>query len=215
MDLVPQLSVAALQDSIDKMEQVDAALWYNLGTLYLQEEQWAKARLNLERAHIAAPKNKDINTNLKYCIEKIELIPTKVQPFVLVRAWDTLSQWLQAQSWAWLSLLAWATLLYFLYLYWNKGGNKSSRFGMIICLGVGLLTTFLSITRHHAMNDTQACIVMEESPLYQEVNGEELEKLSAGKKVFVIQEDANWALVKKENLEEGWITTKGLQRIIE
>lgn len=195
----------------------DAALYYNLGTSYLQTNNIAKARLNLERAALLNPNNKDISNNLSIVLDRVSTTVIPLEDFFLKRWYQGLISLLSPTIWAMLSLLSLVISCILIYLSWfgkSDSVNKPKAY-IIATIALGLVSMVAGISRNQMLHHPQTAVVMTNSELKSSATqtSETLKRLSPGVKLKIRETIDDWLKVNTMDLEEGWIKTSDIEQI--
>lgn len=218
-------SKAGYQKAIELYEAVagsgyeSAALYYNLGNAYYQQQQTAKAILNYERALRIQPHNKNIHNNLELAKAKITQ-PVDELPEIFYRLWwQQITGLLPSGFWAFLGVffLFGAAVSGVLFQQVQQVIRKKQAFAaaFVFLFGFMMFTTF-GYSRYQAETSKDFAIVMqEEVPLKKGPadSSEQITTLSSGIKVRNNERVNGWVRVVLADNREGWVNESFLIRI--
>jgi len=201
----------SILDSLVKTGNVSVEVYYNLGNAYYKSGNYASAIINYERAKKLKPSDPDIEFNLRLAnlstIDKIEPAP---QVFY-VKWWNDFVNSTSIEDHAKKSLLfIWIALLVsMLYIFVNVTAVKRiTFFAMLILLGCGFFSLYLSQKQLNDVNDNKAAIIVPTSIYVKgspDENSINLFMLHSGTKITIIDELQNWKRIRIVNGNEGWI----------
>ena len=215
---------------------VSAALLYNLGNAYMQQDDYGNAMVCYQRAKKLDPGNKQINANLNYLSGKVEDANKAEQkgkrkkvaedtPNFFQTIHSSVAQDTSSNTWA-----AWAagSFLLFagcvaLYLFnSNVLMRKTGFFGGFILLGISMICLVCAyMGAAEVDNHDYGVIVAFKAPLLVEPNQKtDVEKnegvLTRGTKVRIISEETdadgvvNWYKVRLNTDYIGWLEAKDI-----
>jgi tetratricopeptide (TPR) repeat protein len=201
----------SILDSLVKTGNVSAEVYYNLANAYYKSGNYASAIINYERAKKLKPSDSDIEFNLRLAnlntIDKIEPAP---QVFY-VKWWNNFVNSTSIEDHAKKSLLfIWiALLISMLYIFVNITAVKRiTFFVMLILLGCGFFSLYLSQKQLNDVNDNKTAIIIPTSIYVKgspDENSINLFMLHSGTKITIIDELQNWKRIRIVNGNEGWI----------
>ena len=195
-----------LQDNLESVP-----LYFNMGNAYYKMREYPMAIYYYEKALKLDPSNEDVKTNLAIAnlaiVDKVDPMP---QPF-FVRWWRSTRALFSSDHWAWCSIVAFALLLFSLFLFLRSrriGLRKLGFFaGILFLIVFGLSVTFAAQLKSAAVAQDQAIIMtptvtVKSSP---SENGVDLFVLHEGSKVTVLETSNGWNRVRIANGSEGWL----------
>lgn len=212
----------AIQNYKQVLEQgyFSPALYNNLGLAYAKQGQLGQAIVQWERALRLEAQYPEAQHNLKVAQQHINHPIPSTPPIALVQAWQKLYQSLSAQAWGILFLLLWSSSLALGALAWKKGGAAwKSQQATKIALGIvlfSLLPLTLGIAQQaHEQEKRVAIVVAEQAGLrpFPELSSEEVEILSEGIRLRLLEEEGEWAKVELPNYLVGWVPKSLIEQV--
>jgi tetratricopeptide (TPR) repeat protein len=198
---------------------VSANLNYNIGNAYFKLNNVPGAVLFYERAYLLKPGDEDINYNLQIArtlvTDKFEEIPE----LFFIRWFDYLALTLTTNSWAKLSMTAFAVFLlsFSIYLYSSNFRIKVTGFWIaLIFFIISVSSLTLSDRNRKLVYDSHAAIIFnsqvsgKSSP---DTSGTDLFVLHEGTKVTVEDEVGNWYEIRLSDGNKGWVPSESLKKI--
>ena len=204
-------TAVSLYEKILATDMESVPVYYNMGNAYYKKHDYPMAIYYYEKALKLDPSNKDVKTNLAIAnlaiVDKVDPMP---QPF-FVRWWRSTRALFSSDHWAWCSIVAFALLLFSLFLFLRSrriGLRKLGFFaGILFLIVFGLSVTFAAQLKSAAVAQDQAIIMtptvtVKSSP---SENGVDLFVLHEGSKVTVLETSNGWNRVRIANGSEGWL----------
>ncbi|NBC09825.1 MAG: SH3 domain-containing protein [Bacteroidetes bacterium] len=203
--------------AIDRYEQLvqkgyeSVALYHNLGNTYFRSQDYARAVLYYKRALRLAPRDKQLQQNLR--LAQLELPGTVVN----IRKSDVVTLWLSVQER--LSTRAWSIIgLIILWMgmaglaLWQFGKNRQQRkmgfISGIVLLLLCLLPFGFAYGRAQQEFFRQEAVVMAEESLLRaapESGSQEVQTVYKGDVVRILDRLNNWYKVRMSDTTEGWL----------
>jgi len=196
-----------------------AQLYFNLGNAFYKQGDNLRAILNFERAKRLAPRNGDIDFNLKianqFVVDNIEQLP---RPF-FSRWWNTLSGFSSADGWARWSVLFFLVFLLLLGTYFFSSRLKFRKMAFYSALFSALLTvlTFSLANRQNSMvKDRSSALILcprvtvKSAP---STTGTDLFMIHEGLKVKITDQLDKWREIELTDGNKGWVKDSCLVRI--
>ncbi len=186
-------------------------LYFNLGNAYYRDKELGQAIYYYECARKLNPNDKDSQINLGIASAKtIDKIDAK-ENFFINAVKSNVVNVLTTDSWAWLSIiLAFLTaLLFFFFIHSNVVLIKRLCFVFSIVSVISLLVVY--VFGNSALNSKKenkfAIILRKEVKVENEPNANGVMKfaLHEGTKVRIVEANSDWALIKIDNGNEGWV----------
>ncbi len=195
-----------------------AELYYNLGTLYLQEKKIGKAILFLERAIKYRPAYQDAITNLDLAKSEIDDPIFAISPFFLVAYWKSFSNLLPMLAWGVLSLLFLLGLVFLLNKILFNSMSRKKKWTSAALVITGLILSFAAAwTRYFDVKNDSYAIVMSEVDRLdgpdENSKNEEFPIISEGIKVKIKDSFEEYYQVKLPDSDESWIPKNNVERI--
>ncbi len=189
-------------------------LYFNLGNAYYRANALGKAIYNYELARKLAPTDEDVNVNLSIAQSKtIDKIDSHENFFISAVKTGLLTS-MSTASWAWFSvLLVFLSCLSF-YFFKTAATPVLRRLSFVFFVVTGflfVLTYFFGYSALNAKNGNKFAIILApESRILNEPTGSAKSKfnLHEGTKIRVIETNGDWALIKLDNGNEGWLPSK-------
>lgn len=228
---IAQQAVEAQQNGQDKTaiqsyEKVlaqghySAELYNNLGLAYAKQGTLGKAIVQWERALRWNAQSADAQQNLKAAQQYIARPITATPPIFLVRGWQQLHQWCSAKSWALLFLLFWGLAFVAFGLAWKKDpAHWKEQVASKVALGI-LVLSFVPLGLAWAQQNQEqetnvAIVIAKEAGLrpYPELSSKEMEVLSEGVRLYVLEQEGDWLKVELPNYLVGWVPKSLVERV--
>ncbi|QGJ71185.1 Hypothetical protein PBC10988_28880 [Planctomycetales bacterium 10988] len=193
----------------------DVRLLLNLGNAYWQAEESGKAIARYRQAVALDPSSSLARKNLQQALEEspeLAMNPAGQVPFVPPHWAATIDAWNHLVAWSgrdFLFLLTWAAFWLVLAVAWWWPMRWLG--GMALVLGSACLFLFLSIQWDHLRWQQRdfAVIVENDLPLrsgsgmvFAPLKGD---SLPAGQTVQIVQQRADWLLIRAKEGREGWM----------
>lgn len=216
-DLQPAIQI---YEAILKQGYCSAELYNNLGLAYAKMGQLGKAILQWERALHYQPYYTEAQHNLQAAQQHISRPITATPSIALVQGWLALRQTCSAQTWGFLFLLLWG-LSWGLGVYlWKKNQEtwKTQKETKVIIglLALSLLIFVLGLGQQRQEQEQNIAIVIaKEAGLrpYPKLSSEEMEILSEGVRLRLIEEEGDWIKVELPNYLVGWVPNRLVERL--
>ena len=204
-------SAVMLYEKVIDARMESVPLYYNMGNAYYKMREYAMSIYCYEKALKIDPSNEDVRDNLAIAnlaiVDKIEPVP---QSFI-VRGWRGMRSWLSGDHWAWCSIVAFALLLFGLYLFLRSrrmGLRKLGFFGGVLCLLVFALSVVFAFQLKTAATTLDQAIIMtptvtaKSSPSDASVD---LFVLHEGSKVDILDTSEGWNKIRIANGSVAWL----------
>ena len=204
-------SAMTLYEQILASEVESVPLYFNMGNTYYKMREYPMAIYYYEKALKLDPSNEEVQTNLAIAnqaiVDKIEPVP---QSFI-VRGWRNARASLSGDQWAWCSIVAFALLLFALFLFLRSrrmGLRKLGFFaGLVFLLVFGLSVVFAMQLKQASENQDQA-IIMSPTVTVKSTPNEisvDLFVLHEGTKVDILETNEGWSKIRIANGSVGWL----------
>lgn len=206
-------------EEILTQEYFSAEVLYNLGNAYFKAGQIAPSILNYERALKLAPKDEDIQFNLKLANLSVKDRVEDIPQLFFVNWWNAIVKAFSTDGWAWSAVISLVLALsgFLLFKFLNEQGMKRLTFytAIIALLWFGFSIYAAQHNFNHAVNDKRAVVFASTINAKSSPN-------EKGKDLFVIHEglvvttsDAmnGWVRIKLSNGNVGWIPEKSVVSI--
>ena len=206
----------AYQTIVDQGYQ-SAELYHNLANAYYEQSQVAKSILYYEKA-LKLKDDTNTATNLQIAEEAIDDSVIEVPDFILLRLWRSIAGIFSSTLWMILQFIFGLAMVYGVYLWriHQDATKKVKGFGLGLVSLLLLVFTYLAgntAYKSEVIQDT-GIVMTAEALLSQPSEGaEEIEKLSPGVKVRVIDAVDDWYQVLLINKEQGWMLKSGVELI--
>jgi len=198
---------------------VSAEVHYNLGNAYFKAGQIAPSILNYERALKLAPKDEDIQFNLKLANLSVKDRIEEIPQLFFITWWETALKTFSTDGWAWSAVISLILALggLLLFRFSSEEGMKRLTFyaGFFALIWFGFSIYAAQKSYNHAVNDKRAVVFASTATAKSAPN-------QKGKDLFVIHEglvvstsDAlnGWIRIKLSNGSVGWIPENSVQPI--
>ena len=209
--------------AIEKFESLGvhgaADIYYNLGRLYQENGNIAKAALNYERAIKIDKGHDQANNNLSIIREETDFDIIPVEEMFLIRWWKAIAGILSANLWMILSVIGAIGIITSLYFWWiaNRPELKKKAFIATLVTPILLMMIMaLGATSKTLSTNTDFAIIMDDdydmhegaddrSPITKDVE--------AGTKVKVVDQIDEWIKVVTADTESGWLKASEVETI--
>ncbi|MFH1196181.1 MAG: tetratricopeptide repeat protein [bacterium] len=212
-------------DAIEAYEQIlnegyiGASLYYNLGNAYFRAGKLGRAVLNYERALRLEPNDDDIEYNLAIArsrtVDRIKEVPQ----IFLVEWWVTLVTAFTPSGWAFIVILFYLLLLFYVGFYYLTKKLNLKRWAFIagsINLGILLLTVIILIASINREKSTDFGILIESiitTKLSPDSKSNDAFVIHEGVK-FAIEDRVNeWTRIRLTDGKVGWLPDKSFEKI--
>lgn len=195
-------------------------LYNNLGLAYAKQGALGKAIVQWERALHWDPQNQEAQHNLKAAQQHISHPITTTAPIALVQGWQHLQQTLSARSWGVIFLLLWVIICGLGGYAWKKGktnwkSQKEIKWLLSLLL-FSLLPLVLGLGQQaHEQTRNIAIVVVKKAGLrpYPELSSKEMEVLSEGIRLQMLEEQGEWVKVELPNYLVGWLPKSLIEQV--
>lgn len=206
---------AALYQALSNKHPEAAVFYYDLGNALQRKGEIGTAILAYERARFLAPRNSDINDNLKYVKSLIEYrIEDKRNEMVkvaeLVLGYVTLGElWVSVLGLSFLLLASWAGVLFF---------KRDRSWGIfrksLLLLSFIFLALFL-VKSIQVNFFREAIVIAKKAQVYYgpSVTDQAAFQLGEGLKVYEMDDRVGWSRILIASGESGWIQAESIAEI--
>lgn len=220
-----QFAKARYKDAIGTYQKIisagyqSAAVYFNLGNAYYKTADIPSALLYYEKAHKLAPGDDDINFNIQFAnartVDKIDAAPQ----FFILGWWNAVILAFSLHTLAIISILlfvaGFALLIYYLYAQ-SVSLKRSSFYGAIILIGLGLISIFIAdrqssyFEAHHEAIVFGSAIKVKSEPADA---SKDLFVIHEGTKVELMDNQGGWTKIGLVNGNTGWIKLADVKEI--
>ena len=204
--------------------------WYNLGNAYFRDKQVGRAIVCYERALRIDPSNSDIKDNLEFANSRITDRITSGETF-LGKNFNAVAAWMSANSWAVVTLVAFALMLAAVALYFfaeTVSLRKVGFFGAGVLLIVsicGIIVTLRASSLASAVDQAivvSPSVILSTQPREPRDRSEEAFLLHEGAKVTIVDavksprsngKVEQWYDVKVDGQHRAWIPASAIEVI--
>ena len=209
--------------AIEKFEALEdhgsADIYFNLGRLYQENNDVAKAALNYERAiRLDSGHDQAIN-NLSIIREETDFDIIPVEEMFLIRWWKGLAGSMSANIWMILSLLAAIGLIGALYFWWiaDRPEFKKKAFlaTLVTPVLLGIILALGNTSKSLATNTDYAIIMNADYDFHEGADDRSptVKDIEAGTKVEIVDQIDEWIKVVAADTETGWLKETEVVRI--
>ncbi|MCF8464270.1 MAG: tetratricopeptide repeat protein [Flavobacteriales bacterium] len=210
---------AKLYEEILAQEYVCAEIHYNLGNTYFKAGQIAPSVLHYERALKLAPKDEDIQLNLKLANMSVKDRVEEMPQLFFVTWWKAVLNTFSTDGWAWSAVVALVLALggFLLFRFSSEEGMKRLTFytGFVALIWFGFSIYAAQNNYNRAVHDNRAVVfaatVTAKSAPDQK--GKDLFVIHEGLVVSTSDELNGWIRIKLSNGNVGWIPGNSVQPI--
>ncbi len=190
-----------------------ADLYYNLGCVYLKQNNISQARLYFEKALRLNPSSSAIKQGIVKSKASIEPDIEALPPFILYKWFLGVRNLLSASGWGW--LLLFSIILLSAVGILNLTGNLTTMLRKpYIFLLFPLLIGMFYLSRSHYENKKESILILNQNMhVAPDPNSQVALPLGAGTKVQILDSLSAWYKVNLENNDEGWLPKVALAGI--
>jgi|GEM_PF-1472552 len=189
-----------------------ADLYYNLGTVYLNAQRIAEARIALEKAHRMEPGNKQIQKQLEVLKSKIDPKIDALPAFLLYQWFIRLRNIMISAGWGWgLLISTYLTLMWLMFRRSGKFSHLPSWINYTLVAAFAMMCIMYCSSNRYQQHHFS--VLMVDHPLYiaPDSLSQVLIPLGKGSKAQVMDSLGEWYKVLLENNDQGWLPKSGLQ----
>ena len=211
------------QKAIEKFETLEAHgsadIYYNLGRLYQENNDVAKAALNYERALKLDNGHNQANNNLSIIREETDFDIIPVKEMFLIRWWKGFAGSMSANVWMILSFLAAIGLIAALYFWWVSDRTEVKKKAFVAALItpvlLGVLLALGNTSKKLATNTDFAIVMNADFDMHEGADERSpmIKDLEAGTKVEIVDQIDEWIKVVTADTESGWLKDNEVVRI--
>ena len=208
-----------LYEEILSQEYVSAEIHYNLGNAYFKAGQIAPSILNYERALKLAPKDDDIQFNLKLANLSVKDRIEEIPQLFFVTWWETVLKTFSTDGWAWSAVISLILALggLLLFRFSSEEGMKRLTFysGIIALFWFGFSIYAAQTNFDYAVNDNRAVVFAStvNAKSAPDQKGKDLFVIHEGLVVSTSDELNGWVRIKLSNGSVGWIPENSIRAI--
>ena len=194
-----------------------AAVYYNLANANYKLNRIAASVYNYEKALALKPNDKEIKNNLQFAQNMTIDAITPLPQNIFKKWYNQILGIFTIDGWATVTVVFILIFtLSFLIYFFNKGvGSKRIFFTVsFVALGLGVLSLALSFQAKSNENNREFAIVFSpEAEVKSEPNNtsEQTFILHEGTKVRVLEQQADWQLIRLADGKEGWIASVAIK----
>lgn len=190
-----------------------ADLYYNLGCIYLKQQNISQARLYFEKALRLNPSSSPIQQGIRQSKAGIEPDIEALPPFIMYKWFLKIRNLFSASGWGWLLLFT-ITLLSVIGIL-NLTGKLSTFFrNRYIILLFPVLIGIFYLSRSFYENKKESILILNQNMhVAPDPNSQVALPLGAGTKVQILDSLSAWYKVNLENNDEGWLPKVALAGI--
>ena len=208
-----------IYSSLSETGYASDEFYHNLGTIYLQQGETAKAILILSRGLKMSPGNRLLKEKLEFARTQIENDVIEVKDFYPLRIWKQISRSAGGKFWFALQVLFAFLFLGTLYK-WRMGSGSGQNFKFFVAsissFVVLVLLVALGFSSDNYRYSSENAVVMDSAQLMSgaDQRAEVLRDLSPGMMVRIVDSDIkDWVKVSLANKEEGWLLAEVIEEI--
>jgi tetratricopeptide (TPR) repeat protein len=202
---------AALYEKILSQEYVSAEVHYNLANAYFKSGQIAPSILNYERALKLAPKDEDIQFNLKLANLSVKDKVEEIPQLFFVTWWETILKAFGVDGWAWNVVIATVLGLIGMLLFRfssDEGMKRLTFYFGIMAIAWGVFALYAA--QHNfdkIVNDDRAVVFAStiNAKSAPDQKGKDLFVIHEGLVVTVSDRLNGWCRIKLSNGDVGWV----------
>ena len=197
-----------------KTDSLNATLHYNLGSVYLKNQQTGLSIYHLEKALKLRPNYEAAQINLQFA-NKLKTNITKGNlPIPQQQMVYSVFNFISPNSWAYVAIgsMLVAVALCLIYLFITKSSLKKVSFGLAIlsvvlsigCFFISKNQSSYLISNHYVIVNSKDALLMNEPRNIAKVSGNLIE----GEKAFIKEETDQWIKIQLPNDTIGWVEKK-------
>ena len=196
-----------------------AECFTNLGLAYHKSGDHGRAVLSFERALRVNPDYRAAKQNLQAARQLMDTEIKSTRSFWLFGIWNSICYSLSSKYWAivfWIFLYAGSGLFILKFLTLNEWIKKNGTRTSVALLLSALLFLAAGSTAYTSEYNKKAGIILNKNTGIRTapgLDGEDIMVLSAGVKVFVLEQSGDWTKLRLENGVQGWLPTKFFELI--
>ncbi len=213
-------SKGAMDDAIQLYQSIadggfkSLPLYHNLGTAYANKENWAAARLYLERAQLEDPLNAEVINNLEQVKEKVD-DPYHYPKYPLFNSIEYIHSRFSTNAFAWMLLVISLLFIASLYQRFVVASSNAKTWLWISAVFLIIFSTLVFFEQTYVRFHNRMLVLFEASELYRAPDeyGEVVTELMPGHKLRIQEELGPWVQVDLADGTEGWIQTSKVRAI--
>ncbi len=190
-----------------------ADLYYNLGCIYLKQNNISRARLNFEKALRLNPSSSKIKKGIAKAKSAIEPSIDALPPFILYKWFLAIRNLFSSVVWGWLVLIS--VFIYSGIGILNLNGKSILRKNGLYFVSLVPIFFFLFYLSRDAYEHKKESVLILNQGMHvaPDPNSQVALPLGAGTKVLILDSLSNWYKVNLENNDEGWLPKVALEGI--
>jgi len=211
-------SSLTIYNMIVGQEYESSTLYYNMGNTYFKKRNYPKSILYYEKALKLNPNDQDARNNLAiantFIIDKIEPLPE----VFLKRWWRSVRNSMPADTWATLSIIAFAlTLVCLGFVLKSHSGavRKTGFFAGIVVFVLLIITANISISKTRYLKTRNEAIIMTPTITVKSspsANSIDLFVLHEGSRVSIVDKTGEWNNIRIANGSSGWLPDSSMEK---
>lgn len=209
-------AIEALDTAQNEQKYQSLAIYSNLGYCYFKIDDRANAVLNYERALRLSPRDKGLKEVLKTLNDQLENQIFEIPEFVLVRVYNSVVTLFNSSVWAFLQLFLLGLIVILVAVVLFKFRFRKYLYIISSLVLLMLVTSLMSQHKKYLESNRDYAIVMKNDISLMTAADERsggIALLSAGTKVNVIDEIAEWYKVMLSDKSVGWLKKEELEII--
>lgn len=188
-------------------------LYYNLGCIYLKQNNNTQARLQFEKALRLDPSSSAIKKGIALSKANIEPDIEALPPFILYKWFVWVRNLWSSTSWGWLLLISILGLSFSGILKLN-GNQRVTNKILYLGLLISILFSLFYFSRKMYEHKKECILILNQAMhVAPDPNSQVALPLGAGTKVLILDSLSAWYKVNLENNDEGWLPKVALVRI--
>lgn len=186
----------------------------NLGAAYFEAGQLGRAVLHFERAHRLAPRDPEIEHNLRLARANVDVSPAPLPPTTAVARW--LSEHVGATALAFVLFALYLAVLGLVGVrVWTKTPRPWLRRALLVLVPLGLVTTVAAVGTARYATQPRAVVVANEAAVHASPSATSgtTATLPEGAVVPVTDARGGWHAVRLPDGTRGWVATSMLEEV--
>ena len=195
----------------EKIEPKTAHIYYNAGNAWFRQDKLGLAILNYEHARRLAPRDPDIQANLKFAQQRLGVDEVNAPPRTVDRLLRLVTESRTVAEWSayelaglWLTALAIAACIYF----------PKMRTGLVIVCVAGIAVLAVTVFALSNRMITGVVTAGTEARFAPLPDSTVHFRLAEGTKVAVREDRGQWLFVERADGQQGWVKTEALGRVV-
>jgi len=204
-------SAIASYNRVLESDEISPEIYFNLGNCYFKMDNIPSAILYYEKAKKIEPNNEDLEYNLNVANSRIADRIEPVPEMLHLKLMRSISNSLDADSWAWLFIGLFILFLLFLAIYLISRRRGVRKFGFTMAalfLLFSIISFAISRSEHNFVKTENSAIIFEPSVTIKSSpnkSSKDLFVLHDGTKLQLLEKVGDWYKIRIASGSVGWI----------